>query len=456
MKGGDEAATVVSLKDGKAEDSLLASLLAWPKSIGTAMETGLKKQHFAHEKLGVAYAAAERVLLDGGQVEPVTVYAALESVGHVKPKHPEGWERAELETLRDIAAAPGNVRTYAERIMEKAERRHKRKAGEEMIAASELADVKEFRQGVQDALEEASVDYEIEAEPTSPEEIAGFFHDFLEEPDPPTVFPLPWAGLNDGLPGGLVPGNTSAWIGWTNHGKSVAVDESMSQWHKEGFKCAVIGTEMSLAERMSRHLMRETGISSLRILKRDLSNEEKHLLAKCSMPDKIPFSFYEAHGWTYERIAQLITVERFDVVAIDPLNLIPGFADQSIMTEAARRFQSVAKRANTHLIMVCHLNRKRTPSSAKEATVPRPQVMDIRDSGMIANNSDVTVGVFREQDEETGELTPNGEIYLAKVRNGFRTRVKVSLEPRRLKFELREEDEIDDGLFSGKPNLKIA
>lgn len=99
------------------------------------------------------------------------------------------------------------------------------------MAAVGVEQPDEYNAQIQSALEDLTADHEVEAQPTTPEEIAMFLHDFLESEAPATAWPLPWSRLNRGLPGGLLPGQTSVWMGWTNHGKSAAIDEAVAHWH---------------------------------------------------------------------------------------------------------------------------------------------------------------------------------------------------------------------------------
>jgi len=218
----------------------------------------------------------------------------------------------------------------------------------------------------------------------------------------------------------------------------------LQHWHERGANCGLLATEMGLIERMSRVVQNQTGISALDFLKRDLTPEQKTRLARHIKPENIPYEFHDAQGWTYQRIAQLITLKRYDVMVIDPLNLIAGFADQETITEAARSLQAVARLAGTHIAIVCHLNRKRAPSG-KEKTIVKPRWWDVRDSGMVANNADVVIGVHRDQDED-GEVLNTGEIWIDKIRVGYKEKLFVSLEPMRFRFNGITTEEHDAAL----------
>lgn len=411
------------------EEALLAAVLDWSKAIGTAVEKALKPEHFYNRKNGVVFRSMLKAFAEGKHPDHVTVSSTLKRLGFSPPEEPDGPTEEYVWALIGKCPSPTNIGSYVDTVITLADRRAKMKGAQTILEGVGCQDDAEYRRLVQDGLEEVAVDYEIDAAPTSPEQISEFVTDYIEDDAPAEVFELPWATLNPLVLGGLRRGQTSVWPGWTNMGKSIALDQALEAFHQQGKRCGLFATEMSLLERITRRLTASTGIAAEKILLKQLTNDEKYKIAKAAYPNKIPFHFYDAQGWTYDRIAQRITLERFDVAAIDPINLIPGFADQEVITEAANRLQAVARRANCHLIMVCHLNRERL----KTAVAPKPVLRDIRDSGMLANNADQVLFVHREQDDDGNPLRA-GQIYWGKVRNGMRGYENVEFSPRHLRF----------------------
>jgi replicative DNA helicase len=83
------------------------------------------------------------------------------------------------------------------------------------------------------------------------------------------------------------------------------------------------------------------------------------------------------------------------------------------------------------MIVLAQLNEARVVNAKR----PRPTLGDIRGSGMIKNDSDLTMFVFREQDSQGTILYDGaGEIYIAKGRNTAQDRVKVWYDPRSMTF----------------------
>jgi replicative DNA helicase len=432
----------VSPADVDQERDVLACAIEFTASIRLCIEAGLQAQHFYLAKHQAIYSAAERVISEREQADPMGVWATLERIGQAHPSNPEGPDKQYVMGLVGTSVNHLNVGARAKHLIYLADKRAKEAGAKLILEGVGAQDDKEYRRLVQDGIEQIAVDYELDAEPTTPEQIAEYIHAYIESTDDPEVFKLPWADLNKLVLGGYRRGQTSVLAGWTNFGKSIVLDQMLTAFHRQGYRCGLFVTEMSLLERMARRIAASTGVAAEKFLLKQLTTEEKRKVAKAAMPAEVPFSFYDAQGWTYDRIAQRIAIETFDVVAIDPINLIVGFADQEVLTEAAARFQAIARRANCHLIMVAHLNRAR----AQHAVLPKPVLRDVRDSGMLANNADQVLFLHREQDDE-GNVLPEGEIYFDKVRNGMKGGIDVALTARHVQFvkqaRIPEEEDAD-------------
>jgi replicative DNA helicase len=306
------SAPVAPPVDHRAEEIVAGELVAFPKAVGILAERGLKPDDLYMPKNRVVYEAALKVMQGGGEANEVSIWGAIEALGHAAPNG-AGIVRNEIESRTKGHGIYFGVGDIAERLMELADRHRKFSAAHKILGAVGLEQPDEYNAAIQAALEELAADHEVEAQPTTPEEIAMFLHDFLESEAPATAWPLPWPRLNRGLPGGLLPGQTSVWMGWTNMGKSAAIDEAVAYWHARGARCGLIGTEMSLLERGARTLQTQTGISSLRFLSKQLTRDEEAALSKAIQPQNMPFAFHDAQGWSYHRIAQLITLKRYDI-----------------------------------------------------------------------------------------------------------------------------------------------
>jgi len=426
--------------DVDQEREVVACCIDFTSAVRECIEAGLRPEHFYTESFKAIYRGATRVVSEGRNVDGLEVWATMERSGLAAPSNPEGPDKPRFMSLVGTGNYPTNMRSRAKQLVYLADKRAKLAGAQQIIEGANHPDEKEYRRLLQSGLESIAVDYEIEAEPTTPEEISSFIHDYIESDVDPEVFELPWSDLNKLVLGGYRRGQTSVLAGWTNFGKSIVLDQMLTAFHQQGYRCGLFVTEMSLLERMARKVAASTNIPAEKFLLKKLTQEEKVKAAKATLPHRVPFHFYDAQGWTYDRLAQRIAIGTpqgpFDVVAIDPINLIVGFADQEVLTEAAARFQEVARRTGCHLIAVAHLNRAR----AQLAVAPKPVIRDVRDSGMLANNADQVLFLHRDQDDE-GEVLPTGEIYFGKVRNGMRGGINVEMS-RHVQFIKRAAEQV--------------
>lgn len=400
----------------EAERQVLGSVLVSDVAMARAtMEAGLLPGHFYSDRNRKLFEAFQALTAEGRPVDEITVAA----------KHPA--DRGYLGELASSVKAPGNVKHYADDVIQAANLRTKLTGAQEIIRG-----VGELDQDViQAGLELASMDLEVESQPTSPEEIAAEFMEWVSEEVIAPVFDLPWSELNKFCGDGYGRGEVAILCGWTWQGKSLVLDQMLTHWARQNHRCFLLTTEMQRRDRVARYLTGETGIPYVRIKRRDLSSKEKEMCGR--EMKRFPYHHIDADGWTADRICQAIVHKRPDVAAIDPVNLIPR-RDTFDADETARKLLQVARRTNCLLIVASHLNLKR----ATDAVRPRPVLRDIRDTGMLAANAAQVLSIWREQDQE-GNPQAGGELAVLKGRDGFPGKVRVELDPRRLRFRTNGE-----------------
>lgn len=411
----------------EAEREVLGSVMLWEPAIKVCGDAGLRPEHFYFDRHRTIFLAAQRVTHRNEFPDELAVWAQLERQNDTGE---EGIENHYLGEMTSTVGSVRNVAAHARRLVELANLRAKQEGAKLILEGVD----QESHELIQEGIEQATSDIEAEAEPTTPQELGEDFYEWLESDEDVETFKLPWEKLNEFVLGGYRRGQTSVLAGRTNLGKSVILDQMLGAFHDQGYKSAIFATEMSRRERVARFLSRETGIKPEKIMLKRLTDAEK---ARLMAPlGRIPFSFYDAQGWTAARICQRIVFDKPDVAAIDPLNLIP-FKDRADLDEAARLFQRIARRANCHLVIVAHLNNAR----ATEAKSPPPVLRDIRDSGMIANNADQVLFLHRETDDHANPKRKGGELYFGKVRNGMRGKVAVEFNPKFLRFDVERKQE---------------
>jgi len=326
-----------------------------------------------------------------------------------------------LSTLTSKCAAPSNAGQHAEVVMRQANARQNVEASFKLQESARAVTMGEKKDGeseelVREAQALIATDLSVVAMPTSPTEVAEEYASYLRSDEPDEVFELPFAELNDCVLGGLRRKQLAVFAGWSGFGKTWFLDQSLGGFHDqgEGFKLAIFGTEMSRKERVARWVATQTGISVKSQLRKTLTETELEMAVDHA--HKLPFHYFEAGEWSADKIIDQAIGGGFDVVAVDVVNLIPGYEeDPGIAAGIIGRFAGLAQRANCLVILVSHLNKGRDT----QATKPRPAKRDLKQTGALETHANAILFIHREQDAETGNVEPSGEAFWAKVRNGI-------------------------------------
>jgi replicative DNA helicase len=398
-----------------AEESVLGAMLVSERALKRVrVDSGLTAKHFYLDKHREIFAGICHVAQGNGVADELMVSAKL-------PAH-----KATIAELTAKVPAAGNALHYAKIVLVNAQLRAKLE-GAQLIQQGVRERHNEERSIdlIREGLQLAASDFTIEAEPTSGEEILDELFEHFDRDEEREVFELPWGELNSAVLGGYRRKQMSVLAGWTNMGKSWGLDQMMACFDAQGKKVAIFATEMSREERAARWLTAQTGVRLEKILRNQLDADDHRRLAEARVAanGRLPFDYFEAFGWSADRICERIIYGGYDVVAIDPVTEIPGFEKPEIASAASRRFAEVAGRANCHVIAVSHLNRARLRDV--KGVKPRPVLADLKGSGALETNAHAVLFLHRKQDAETAHILPEGELYFAKVRNGLPAKINI-------------------------------
>jgi replicative DNA helicase len=400
----------------EAEESVLGAMLVTSQALrAVRVETGLVADHFYLDSNREIFSAIGRVAERDGIVDELLV-------GEELPQH-----RMKLSELAARVPAAGNAVHYARIVVEKAAQRSKID-GAQMIREGALEGDEDL---VQQGLQLAAADASVDAERTGAEEIMDELFDWLNDPADPEVFELPWPELNESVLGGFRRKQMSVLAGWPKFGKSIVLDKILTAFAAQGKRCAIFAYEVSRHERAVRHVTFSTGISSEKIMRKQLDATEMKKVVRSMHENPLPFDYFEAAGWSVNRVAQRIIYGGYDVVAVDPVSKIPGFEKTENASAAVGRLTEVATRADCHVILVSHLNRGRGTTIG--GVRPRPTVSDLRGSGMLEGDAHAVMFLHRDQDDE-GRPKRTGEIYIDRSRMGPPSGLKVMQLERSLQF----------------------
>ncbi len=172
---------------------------------------------------------------------------------------------------------------------------------------------------------------------------------------------------------------------------------------KEGAKVAFFSLEMSSEQLATRILAERTGISSDRIRRGEVREEDFPKFVQAAQElSRLPFFIDDTPGITVPalrtRARRLARQHGLGLIVVDYLQLIRptagGRSDNRVqeVSEITRGLKMVAKELGVPVIALSQLSR-----AVEQREDKRPQLADLRESGSIEQDSDVVMFIFREQ-----------------------------------------------------------
>lgn len=390
--------------DHEAEQNVLGAIFMWPGGLAGALETGLLAEHFFH-------------LPHRGAFEQMV---STDDAG--KPIDTADFDVLLVGQAVSTVPAVSNLNHYARKVVEVALWRSRQHAGHEIVRASEIRDEEVFAQAEQSLLKGISRPDELTY---TPDTLADAVLDHISKPA--ETFKWPFTRFDDLTSGGMRRGEVTLLGGWTSHGKSVMLDQCLEYARAMGNKVHLYINEMTPKMRTFRWVARQTGIPLEFLLKGELYDAQtKKVLDVLA---RVPYPITDAAGWSAPQIARHMRRTRADVVGIDILHLI-AHRDERDLAEISHCLNVAAKRADCHILATVHLNENRVMGQTR----PNPTLGDIRGSGMLKNDADNVLFVFRQQDAETGYPQSEGEAYFSKVRSGRLGGIPLTFDGARMEF----------------------
>lgn len=267
----------------------------------------------------------------------------------------------------------------------------------------------------------------------SPDRWAEVILTALEAPDQPSV-PTPFPELNEGLDGGLRAGEVCIVAGYTSHGKSIIVDQFADAAAAAGKRVHIYMTEMTAVSRGLRLLARRAHIP-MRALKRRELNQAQMERAVGELRT-LPYGCSVVADWHVDQVVDHIRENEWDMAVVD---LIHGFhyTDERDLSKTSSALVRAAKgwHPGTIILAAAHLNDGQVRDQ-RSPVRPRPGLHSIKGASSIKQDADVVMFVWR-QDDTDGTPTQEGELWIAKNRDGGFAHTEVLLDPARMEFTPR-------------------
>lgn len=216
-----------------------------------------------------------------------------------------------------------------------------------------------------------------------------------------------------------------------------------------GFPVAYFSLEMSRQQIVMRLLSREALISSQKLRRGFISEEEwKDLGIAFGELGKAPFYIDDSASLTimeFRTRARRMKMEKdIKAIFVDYLQLIQASSRSESRTqevsEITRSLKGIARELNIPMIVISQLSRK--PEDRKDR---RPILSDLRESGSIEQDADVVLFLYRDDYHDPNSPEPGVvEVNIAKQRNGPTGTVKLHFEKDYTSFSILDTKRLEE------------
>ena len=210
---------------------------------------------------------------------------------------------------------------------------------------------------------------------------------------------------------------------------------------------ALFSLEMSSVQLITRMIASETGISSEKLRKGQMTDEEwQRLFSNVSELENAPLYIDETPALSIfdfrAKCRRLVMQHNVKIIMVDYLQLMTassggkgtGNREQEIAT-ISRSLKAIAKELNVPVIALSQLSR-----SVEMRASRRPQLSDLRESGAIEQDADIVSFLYRPEYygvktwEDDSPSTGQAELIIGKHRNGAVTDVRLAFQSSLAKF----------------------
>ena len=399
----------------EAEKALLGAILVNDRAFEKVSEF-LRPDHFAIEQHGLIYEACE-VLINRGQIaDTVTLARFIEQNDRLA----EIGGPAYLNELAAGAVSVINAGEYGRLVYDLHLKRELIALGQDVVNRAYSGDVGDPATTQIEIAEQHLYDL------ASRGEYEGGFQEFssavtaaLGMAEAAHTRDGALAGVTTGLIdldkklGGLHPSDLLILAGRPSMGKTalatnIAYNAAKSFVDSGGAEGAVVGffsLEMSAEQLAARILSEQTNISSDRMRKGELSNEEfDRLVPAAQTLNSIPMFIDDTPALsvsalrTRARRLQRQNKDGLGLIVVDYLQLLsanPGSRSDGRVQEVSeitRGLKTLAKELSVPVLALSQLSR-----AVEQREDKRPQLSDLRESGSIEQDADVVTFIFREE-----------------------------------------------------------
>ena len=238
----------------------------------------------------------------------------------------------------------------------------------------------------------------------------------------------------DEMTSGLQPGEMIIIAARPSMGKTALALNIAEQMGLRGFGVGIFSLEMSKQQLVQRLLASCSGVSSQKIRRAMLNQDDHHQLQiACDKLLKTPIYIDDTAGLSLLQLRakarRLVARHEIKAVVVDYLQLMSAGgrpeSRQVEISEISRGVKAMGRELNLPVICLSQLNR-----APEQREGHRPRMSDLRESGSLEQDADVVMMLHREDYYHKGEddYDPSNvaELILTKQRNGPTGAIKLS------------------------------
>ena len=404
----------------EAEMALLGAILSNNRAYERCSEF-LRPDHFADARHGSIYGAAGKLIERGQIADPVTLKSYFEADGSLDDIGGTGY----LARLAASVVTIINADDYARAIHDDHLRRQLIGLGEDVVNRAYAVDLETT------ATDQIQIAEENLYELATKGEYEGGFQTFdtaltsaieiaeaaYKRDSHVTGVPTGLMDI-DKLLGGLHPADLVVLAGRPSMGKTALAtniafhaarsyreetDEDGNTKVVDGAKVGFFSLEMSAEELATRILAEQSGVSSHRIRRGEISKDDFLKFVPASQElSRIPFYIDDTPALSVSalrtRARRLQRTSGLGLVVVDYLQLLRPTHDArpenrvQEISDITRALKALAKELAIPVLALSQLSR-----AVEQREDKRPQLSDLRESGSIEQDSDVVMFIFREE-----------------------------------------------------------
>lgn len=418
------------------EQSLLGSLLVYPRVMTDCADLGLAPEEFYIPGHQTLYAAMQDLDASGRALDLNSVVLRLQEKGQLEAAGGLDY----IIALVDGAVSSAGVKTYIETIQDKYQLRRLIETADQiretaMDSADSLDDIlSQSESAVMDVTRRTrGTDF------LSSREIVDRVLEQLKELRNTSGITGIRTGYTDldKMTNGFQRGDLIILAARPAMGKSaLALNLAVQAARRNPGAVAVFSLEMPADSIMKRMLSSESKVQSGKLRDGRLSNEEMNRLFEAGNGLAESQIYLDDTGSI--KVNQIFSKCRklkseqdsLSMIVIDYLQLITGSrfdSRQQEVSEISRSLKILAKEMDCPVIALSQLSRK-----VEDRTGHEPQLSDLRESGSIEQDADIVMFLYREnyydKDKEAQEQIEVVDLSLAKHRNGAIGKIQLAFE----------------------------